>query len=777
MSSDGTSFELTPNEKKRRLSADQSQIDSVNDKIKELQAGKDAIDKIYTSMTIPTATSSNDHITANDDTSGSSSKGKSADTLAKEADKSAIKEITDTYDKAKESITEDVDDITAKLDELGDDVTPSDKVDAYTQQITKQTELLGKAKDELTSLEGVSVSTSEGQTELETATKKANTEIRSQESAIRKLNTELKSLATDNIKKMIEEEKALAEKRVENKQTAEKTQLETTDYKTNESAYNTYKTNKINGLNEEIDKINELKDAGMDITTAKEATAEIDKQIKELEDETYDTVKDTQSLYEKIQAEKTAVIDDEISSIEDKISAMEEANSEESKATELASKKLAVTTAETTLAEKQLALTKAQTQLSVKNYTQNADGSWGFTYSSSKTAVDSAQTEVDSAQTSLTDAKTALSDYKEQQAYEDELQALKDQETELKSQQTAITELTATKKTQYDEDLKNLEKNQAKEKDALTQSYADMDTLVKTRFDQLKKTYGDSWSGIITDVQTQTMKAQVELNKLTNLNITYTVSSSSASPSSSTTASTDSSASSSSSSSGSSSITKAVESQYNDVKEYGTKIEDSVSSNAKTVETTQSTSYTNQLNNLKTFATSYVTLTDKFLELLEIVYDFRYSGITSLAEMSTGLIVDGLIVAEKAFEKYQEIEKAMGVDTDSISISDITDSLASYKQSVSDWTSSKSSLYSSDAFSTFASQISSSLSSTLTSSLSSALSSITSSATSTSTTSNSTTDSGTTVTIQNVSVDGVTNVDSFMTELTTKINQLINLKS
>lgn len=449
-----------------------------------------------------------------------------------------------------------------------------------------------------------------------------------------------------------------------------------------------------------------------------------------------------------------------LQNIEDEETALENEYNTDQEDETLAEKKTALETA-------QLALEKAQNQLSVKTYTQNADGSWGFSYKAN-------QSNVNSAKDSYNSANKEYNDTVSQQEYNAK-------KKELEDEKTAETDNYNNSKTLLDNYKTYLSDTLTKQKEDISKYYEDTNKLATDELQKLVNLYGNDWSTIFSTIQSEYKKAESN----------YSTSKSSNTTTSDKVAKDKSKVSESLSNDNESeidtaTIKKALSSMGYDLEDYNSKTEKEIDTHNSTVETKQSTSnksqettqsksYTTQLTNLKNFATEYLTISDKFLELLQVLYDFRFTALTTIAEASTALIVQGLVVAEDAYEKYQEIEKAMGVDTENISISDAQNELNSYKQTVAEYTSSKSSLYSSDSFEKFASQVSNSLSNVLTSSLTSTLSSSVTSAI-TNTTNNSSASNSTTVNLNgaiSVNADNAEQLLSSVLKIATNKTNLI----
>jgi len=128
------------------------------------------------------------------------------------------------------------------------------------------------------------------------------------------------------------------------------------------------------------------------------------------------------------------------------------------------------------------------------------------------------------------------------------------------------------------------------------------------------------------------------------------------------------------------------------------------------------------LASLKKFSESYLLVTNKFLELLQVVYDFRFNNITTIVSGAVSNILEALIQTEADYEKFAEMWNKMHKEDDqipsSVDISSNVSGTASYKQSTTDYQTGKLSLYSADAFEKYASQIGNGISESLLSKLS-----------------------------------------------------------
>jgi hypothetical protein len=479
-----------------------------------------------------------------------------------------------------------------------------------------------------------------------------------------------------------------------------------------------------------------------------------------------------------------------------------------------------LTEKKTALDKAQLELEKAKSQLSVKTYSQNADGSWTFGYTTNQSNVDSAQDSYDSANKDYNDTIKEQEHNAQKKVIEDEKTAEDNSYNTVKDE--ADKEYNEKKKW-LDQYTKTFEEQLEGQKNILDDYYKDTDKLAQQELNKLNQEYaGDVVSeangmeASLTQLQNKmsqmtTIKdylgsdkledaiesgdyekylsyinqnkdsldkmskidlgslkeqlnnigdAEKELNKSTNSsdeNFDTILTNKTTQ------------------------VSKEIDiqntglqTQLTDLKNNNSNIDTEISAHDANVLTAQNTAQSNQINSFKSFASTYLTLADKFTELLQVLYDFRFSNMVTIAEESNNLIMEGLVVAEEAYEKYREMEEAMGINVSDISIADVQKQLESYKETVNDWTSSKSSLYSSNAFSAYANQVGNSLASALTSSLNSAVASSTINSRNSSNTTNNSSSNTTTVNINGVQVQA-DNAQEFLQSVLKLANSKTNL--
>ena len=141
---------------------------------------------------------------------------------------------------------------------------------------------------------------------------------------------------------------------------------------------------------------------------------------------------------------------------------------------------------------------------------------------------------------------------------------------------------------------------------------------------------------------------------------------------------------------------QSLEKQISTLKDTNKEIEDEYDSHYKKLFEKQNKAQTDQYISLKNFADVYTKFTDQFLELVQIVYDYRFTNIVSIGKASTDMIMEALVVCEKAFEKIVDIWNLTHREEDWISNIDINDVVAdmnNFKESVLGYTNSKAGYY------------------------------------------------------------------------------------
>jgi hypothetical protein len=641
----------------------------------------------------------------------SGKKGKSAETLAKEAEAELVKsekqmltDITDAYNQAKDKIDDDINAIDTSLQLLGDadDSNFTQRVDLATQKIAKQKDEVTNASDQLQKLKDTTVTTAEAQKELESATLKASKELRTQTLEASKLQKELEKTTQEEIKATLEKQK-------------------------------------------EID------------------TETLDAQQKAQTDR-LDAIKTKQ---ETLHQEKLDALDSETKALEAQSTALDEQNTATERATELEKEK-------TDLLEKQQELTNLESQKTNQVYQKQADGSWNFMYVSDKEAVSSKQKEVDTAQATLdeTNRKNALDDAKKE---------IEDQKSVIEAEKTSEDTAYDKKKSYLDKYSDDLKESQERDKQRLETHYADIDTLSKETLKQLETEYNNNWDAIAEHITTTLTATKKQLEDLTTLKANFTTTEADEAINSGDVSgyinknkskmtdeakvdeneintnlkNIDTSAKVANTSiddltqsykdllsvKNNNEITnedittrksqvktitnidsEGLNTSLKNLQDTDKKLEIEQDTHCKTELTRQSKAQDDELASLKKFSESYLLVTNKFLELLQVVYDFRFNNITTIVSGAVSNILEALIQTEADYEKFAEMWNKMHKEDDqipsSVDISSNVSGTASYKQSTTDYQTGKLSLYSADAFEKYASQIGNGISESLLSKLS-----------------------------------------------------------
>ena len=107
----------------------------------------------------------------------------------------------------------------------------------------------------------------------------------------------------------------------------------------------------------------------------------------------------------------------------------------------------------------------------------------------------------------------------------------------------------------------------------------------------------------------------------------------------------------------------------------------------------QNKAQTDEYNSAVQFADKFVKFEDKFLELVQMVWDFRFGNIVNISESATGYILEALTIGTEAYEKFKAICDNMGIKIGDIDLSDVQAKFDTYKKDVVTWADSKKSLY------------------------------------------------------------------------------------
>ncbi|NYC68623.1 hypothetical protein FHX84_004742, partial [Clostridium beijerinckii] len=650
----------------------------------ELESAKSKIDSIYGSIKAPvnnahTVGGGGDYMPSGESgggKKGSSGSGKSEEAEAKKAqqeaikaEKDALKEITDAYDKSKNTISNDLKEIELNEKMLGkatNDNFPQ-RVDLTNKKIKEQQSLLDSSTNQLMDLETQSYNTEEGQKALADAIEKANTEIINQKIAVEEAKQALQDLLQQQMKQVIEQEKNVAEIELEGKQEYDTKALE--DYtKQQENAHNA-----------------------------------------------------------------------RIQSLDDELDALEKQNEEEEKSNELQEKR-------NDLKQKEMDLERLKGQQTIQTLQKQADGTYQFVYTYDKLAVEDKQKEVD-------EAKKELEDTRRKQEYEAEKQAIEDQK---KSEE----DLYKKKEDYLKKYADSLKEQQDLEKQRLDQYYSDMDKLSFNRLQELEQQYGQNWDEIAKTIQSKLSETESSFEQLTTIKLNFgTKAVQEALNSGDITTyltnkrdqidkstkldlqgidsyikSIDDSAQDLSetydnilSIKDNNEITESdiktrqvqankvvnidfdgLQKQIKNLQDANEKLEMELDSHYNKQLSRQKRAQQEELESLQKFSESYLTLSNKFLELLQVVYDYRFNNITTNVAGAVNEIVAGLNVISEAYESYAKAWNKMHPDDkipSSIDTAQVQSDNSTYQKSVIDYQNSKLSLYNADVFEQYYKQI------------------------------------------------------------------------
>jgi len=651
----------------QEVSDNADKINKDKEELAKLKAGKDAIDKLYTSMTLPTSSAGGVSDSSYEPDGSSASKSKKAEQELIAREKKMIDDITDAYNKGKETIADDIEQIDASITTLGeaDDSNFTQRIDLTTQKIAKQKEEVQKAQEQLDALKNTTVSTAEANESLENATLKANKELRTQTLEVYKLNQEMEKTIQEQEKSILEKQKEIDTQKLEAQQKAQN------------------------------DKLDAIKTKEEDIHNAKlEAFAS---ELKALDDEN-DAIEKANALQEK----------------------------------------------NNTLKEKEAQLARDEKQRSVQTLVQQNDGSWQYQYVlSQKTIIDDKK--------AVTDANKDLEDIKRKDELDKKKKVLESEKTE--------EENSYKKKKEYlDKYSDNLKEAQDRDKRRIENYYSDIDKLAKDTLGKLVENNNNDWNAIANSIDATLTKTKKSLEELTTLRANFTTndadnainsgdiskylqknkdkitekskvdnndidnhlksigsSANNANESLTQLSKTyDDLLSKKDSSIISEEDIKNRKNQINNIvnidssglnenlknlQDTDKKLEDEYDSYYKKLFDKQTKAQSDQQNSLKNFANIYTKFTDKFLELVQIIYDYRFTNIVSIATSSSDLIMQLLVDMESSYVKFQEMYNNMHegdknfTPMNSIDISQELANFEKYKQSVLDLTSSKLSLY------------------------------------------------------------------------------------
>jgi len=636
------------------------------DKLREFENAKKQIDDLYSGVgsvpysgggsNIPSA--SGDYMPSGDD---SKSKKKKAQEELEKSEKKMVDDITDAYNKAKDIISNDIEEIDAKITGLGDSDSSNftDRVKLTTQKIDEQNKIVQKAQEQLNALKNVSVSTAEAQEALENATLKASKELRQETLEVAKLQSEIEKADVEQLKKMYDDQK----------------QIE---------------------------------------------SGTIDAQQK----------KQTQDL-ENIKTKQEELHQTKMDNYEAELDALTKSHEEEEKANDLQEKK-------NDLKQKEIELENLKNQKTIKYAKENADHTWSYVGEVNQEEISKKQKEVN-------EAKKAYDKEKSDQEYEKEKQAIE-------ANKTAEEKAYNSKKKYLEQYSTALKESQDRDKKRVEAYYSDIDKLAKDQLNQLKETYDKNWNSIADSISISVTKVTKQLQDLRTLQSNFTATEVDGAINSGNISgyldknqskmnnkssvnendinnhlkSIDADAKNASGSIDDLtdsynkllSIKKDTDITDNDVTERKTKVNkitkvdsdgqttqlQNIKDTNKSIEeeqdghynkelTRQNKAQTDEYNSAVTFANKFVTFEDKFLELVQMVWDFRFGNIVNITQSSMGYVMEALVECHEAFESFRDMMSKMKVDIADVDISDIQARFNAYKQEVVGWIDSKKGLY------------------------------------------------------------------------------------
>ncbi|BCZ47589.1 hypothetical protein psyc5s11_36560 [Clostridium gelidum] len=624
--------------------------------------------------------------------------GKKAEEEAKKAheelvknEKETLTKITDAYDEAKNKIEDSIEEINYNEKLLGDSNDGENftkKMELTNQKLGEQNKIVGESDKQLQALKNTTVTTEEAQKALSSEVLKASKELRNEKLEIASLNEEMKKSNEEQVKKKLETQQKLEEIQMEVKQNKEKKDLTYQIYGFTEDEWNTYKNSRKDEINQEISDLQDRTNADEDNLSAKDALIAKQHELNDLDKESYNNIKDFQSAYEEIHNQRLTAIDDELK-------ALEKTHDAEEKENNLLEKKKALT-------EAQISLEKAKNDKSLYQYKKNEQtGVWDFEWVVNEENVKTAQDTYDK-------ANKDLKDYQSDQDYETK-------KSELEQRKTDEDTLIKIKKDSYDKQQKILEETQATEKSTFEYHYSDMDKLVEQEMKDLSAKYGDNWKIIyetidknLTDVEKRydnlaKMKAILGIdglasssNKATNSNTAIGTTTDVNGNVVKNTSKNDiiNNNSESQVKQELQTYTDALQNKLDIMTKYATQMIKVKAGFESSILNLQNVGQKAQYDSYTTFALKYSNFSDKFLELLQLIYDFRFTNIVNLSTHMQDLIKESLLSCEEAYKKFVAMSSAMGIDVNgSIDISSALTEFEKYKQSVADWTKTKEDTY------------------------------------------------------------------------------------
>jgi len=632
---------------------------------------------------------------------GDSSEKKKAEKELEDSEKKMLSNITDAYKQAKDTISNNIEEIDAKITGLGDidDSNFTQKVSLVNDKIGEQKQIVEKAQEQLDSLKNTTVTTADAQKELESATLSASKELRQESLEVAKLQSEIEKTDIDELKKMYEDQQKIETETLEANQKAQTDKIESIK-KAQEDAHNEImddyedeldaldkKSKKLDEDNDKIDRANELEKEKNDLTEKQKELNNVKSQLtnqvyQKQADGTwqFEYVADTQKIAEKqkevTEAQKTLddtnrknSLDDAKKEIEDKKSVIEADKKAEDEA--YTKKKAYLDEYSSYLKESQERDTKRlenhysdiekMAKDTLKKLEEEHNNDWN--------AIS------DSISATLTRTKKALED----------LTTLRANFTTSEAND-AINSGDVSGYLTKNKDKMNLKASvDESDIDSHLNSISDKADKANNSVTILNKTYDELLSKKsinITEADINNKKVQVQKQvDIDNEGLTTTL---------------------------------------NNLKAINLAIETEIDSHYSKVIDKQTQAQQNEMTSLQNFAKEYTIYYNKFLELVQTVNDFRFNNIVVNVQASVDNVLQGLEVIAKAYEKYAKAYNKMHPDdtiSSSIDISDVQSANTSYKKSVSDYQANVLSSYSAEAFEKYASQIGSGIGDSLLSKL------------------------------------------------------------
>jgi hypothetical protein len=344
-------------------------------------------------------------------------------------------------------------------------------IEIYRKKMEIQNKDLGAMKAHLKTLKDMPQATKEWRDEVE----RTNDSIRNQEGVLQDTTNAMKDQAESAVRKLVENEKRLAELRLENKHTAEKQSLMDKNYKVDATEWNAYRDKRIKAINNEIDALKKKQEYDKDNLVIQNSLSAKQQELSTMQERTYESIKDWKDAYTEMHQSRIDAIDAEIDALEKSHEVQEQLLEGENKRLEI-----------TKLQDQ---LDKIRNDRNVQILKQQSDGSWQFEYTYDQQKYDDKQRE-------LTEKQNDYRKWEQDNIY-------KAQKDALEAQKKYEQDLLALKDNLYSNSLKKLEEAQGKEKDALQVSYDDMDAVVKERMAGMRTEFNDGWDNIVADSEKQ----------------------------------------------------------------------------------------------------------------------------------------------------------------------------------------------------------------------------------------------------------------------------------